>query len=159
MPISIENNQITILNPATLNEAMKLGSLTEKNHSFELGKFGMGLVTSSISIGKKLSVITKAANSELVEGIQDLDLIAKENKFIKTLQEWKGDSKNKLLMLMNGNDPKKINNNIDDQTGTIVSISNIDKCEWKRADTLAEKMKKSLQEHSFSFYLLSYQII
>ena len=134
----------TGMDPATLNEAMKLGSLTEKNHSFELGKFGMGLVTSSISIGKKLSVITKAVNSELVEGIQDLDLIAKENKFIKTLQEWKGDSKNKLLMLMNGNDPKKINNNIDDQTGTIVSISNIDKCEWKRADTLAEKMKKVL---------------
>ena len=83
------------MDPATLNEAMKLGSLTEKNHSFELGKFGMGSVTSSISIGKKLSVITKAANSEF-KGIQDLDLIAKENKFIKTLQEWKGESKNKL---------------------------------------------------------------
>ena len=36
----------TGMDTTTLNEAMKLGSLTEKNHSFELGKFGMGLVTS-----------------------------------------------------------------------------------------------------------------
>lgn len=139
----------TGMDPDTLNEAMKLGSLTEKNHNYELGKFGMGLVTSSISLGRMLRVITRSEDNELIEGVQDLDLITKENKFIKILKRWEGESPHTLLWMMNGmnQDPKEWwsdKSKVSHQFGTIVSISNIDKCEWKRADTLAEKMKKVL---------------
>jgi hypothetical protein len=69
-----------------LDQAMRLGSDTPRNAESDLGKFGMGLVTASISLGKKLTVITK--NSEGVfTSIQDLVQIEESNKFEKELRE------------------------------------------------------------------------
>lgn len=68
-----------------LDQAMRLGSLTDRDVEADLGKFGMGLVTASISIGRKLTVITK--NSlECSTSIQDLDEITKNNRFEKKLR-------------------------------------------------------------------------
>lgn len=68
----------------TLSEALKLGSLTEKDTD-SLGKYGMGMITASISLGRRLVVITKH-NGQFLTGIQDLDDIVSNNKFIKTIR-------------------------------------------------------------------------
>src|SRR4249920_975412 len=47
---------------STLDQAMKLGSLTARDMNSDLGKFGMGLVTASLSIAKRCHVITRAGN-------------------------------------------------------------------------------------------------
>lgn len=70
---------------AVLDQAMRLGSDTSRDANSDLGKFGMGLVTASISIGRRLTVITKH-NGETITSIQDLDQITETGKFIKELR-------------------------------------------------------------------------
>lgn len=74
------------MNRSVLDQAMRLGSDTDRNTESDLGKFGMGLVTASISIGKKLTVITKTSEG-IYTSVQDLDNIAENNKFEKELRE------------------------------------------------------------------------
>ncbi len=68
-----------------LDQAMRLGSDTERDAGSDLGKFGMGLVTASISIGKRLTVITRHDGQTLI-AVQDLDQIIETGKFIKELR-------------------------------------------------------------------------
>jgi sensor histidine kinase regulating citrate/malate metabolism len=42
-----------------LDQAMRLGSLTSRDLNSDLGKFGMGLVTASLSMAKKCHVVTR----------------------------------------------------------------------------------------------------
>lgn len=63
-----------------LIEAMKLGSESEYN-SASLGKFGMGLITASISMGRRLSVFTKTKDNDDIEmAVLDLDNIVATGK-------------------------------------------------------------------------------
>lgn len=68
------------MDEATLQEAMKLGSNTVKNTKTDLGRFGMGMITASISMGRRISVTTKNSN-RILHAVQDLDEIAKNNEF------------------------------------------------------------------------------
>ena len=84
----------------TLCEAVRLGSETEKDQSC-LGRFGMGLVTASISMGRRLEVISKLEGSDEINcAVLDLDQIAAEKKWqaltgepseddCKFLEHWK----------------------------------------------------------------------
>src|SRR5687767_1034296 len=47
------------MDAATLGEALKLGSLAEHDPTSDLGKYGLGLITASISIARRLAVLTK----------------------------------------------------------------------------------------------------
>jgi hypothetical protein len=67
-----------------LDEALKLGSLTERNSTADLGKYGMGLVTASLSIAKNTSVLTRS-NGTLLKSITDVDEMKKRNEFCKFL--------------------------------------------------------------------------
>ena len=114
----------------TLHEALKLGSDT-KRESSDLGRFGMGLVTASISMARKITVITKY-NSQYVVGVLDLDVVSKgdwichsreaNEEEIGYLQKFIGLSKN----------------------GTAVILEKIDNLKNKNinsfVDTLSEKM-------------------
>lgn len=71
---------------SVLDQAMRLGSDTPRNTESDLGKFGMGLVTASISLGKRLTVITKTSEGAFTS-VQDLDAIAENNRFEKELRE------------------------------------------------------------------------
>ena len=42
-----------------LGQALRLGSITHRNVESDLGRFGMGMVTASISIAKRIEVYTK----------------------------------------------------------------------------------------------------
>ena len=73
------------MDAATLDQAMRLGSDTVRNSESDLGKFGMGLVTASISIGRRLTVITKTPDG-IFTSIQDLDDVIKNSRFEKILR-------------------------------------------------------------------------
>ena len=65
-----------------LVQAIKLGSLIEKDPASDLGKFGMGLVTASLSIAKQTVVLTKTQDGSLFKAINDVEEIKRHNKFI-----------------------------------------------------------------------------
>lgn len=69
----------------TLDQALRLGSMTNQDN-VSLGKYGMGLITASISIGRRLVVITKR-DGKYLTGVHDLDEIAAKNEFIKEVRE------------------------------------------------------------------------
>jgi DNA mismatch repair ATPase MutL len=79
----IADNGVGMSN-SILDEALKLGSMTEKDDVSDLGKYGMGLCTASISMARRLEVISKQADGEMFYTSQDLDEIVKENRFVKS---------------------------------------------------------------------------
>lgn len=56
-----------------LVEAMTMGSETNKNSGTTLGRFGFGMKTASLSLGRRLTVITKEIDGEIVTAVHDLD--------------------------------------------------------------------------------------
>jgi hypothetical protein len=134
----------------TLDEAMRLGSETDRNPTFDLGLYGMGLVTASISLGKRLMVITKSSNDNCLYSIQDVDTIIAENKFVKIMEYAEGKLKaqfdekvlirQRKLSSANKKGAKKKTGN----TGTLVAIEKIDNCKWIRASGLEENLRNHL---------------
>lgn len=85
--IFIDKDRIIIVDdgcgmtPEIMNEAIKLGSDTEKEQG-SLGKFGMGLVTASISIGRRLEVISRDLYADAASKVVlSLDHIEKTNSW------------------------------------------------------------------------------
>jgi hypothetical protein len=68
-----------------LDQALRLGSLTERDATTDLGRFGMGLVTAGLSLSRRTQVITKQSN-EYWTSIVDVDEIIKTNTFRKHLE-------------------------------------------------------------------------
>src|SRR6266404_5997600 len=71
----------TGMDEGTLDQAIRLGSLVEKDPSTDLGKFGMGLCTASLSICRRTMVITKTQDGELLKAINDVDEVKRRNDF------------------------------------------------------------------------------
>jgi hypothetical protein len=67
-----------------LDQAMRLGSLTARDLNSDLGKFGMGLVTASLSIAKKCHVITRT-DEGCWSSAWDVDEVVAKNAFLKHL--------------------------------------------------------------------------
>jgi len=115
-----------------LDQAMRLGSDTDREIKSDLGKFGMGLITASISIGKKLTVITKH-NDEYFTSIQDLDYIVKINKFEKEIRSSSNEEK------------KYFNSKVSPtENGTIAIIENCDLIQNKNINELVLKLNEEL---------------
>jgi hypothetical protein len=74
----------TGMDEETLSEALRLGSDTEREAT-DLGKFGMGLVTASIGLSQRVEILTKEADAPRLYGAFDLEQIAAENRFIKSI--------------------------------------------------------------------------
>ena len=70
-----------------LAEAIKLGSMVEKDIATDLGKFGMGLVTASLSIARQTIVLTKTESGELLKAVNDVDEVIRTNQFISYLDK------------------------------------------------------------------------
>ena len=74
------------MNRAVLDQALRLGSDTNKNNPADLGKFGMGASTASLALCNKTTIITKdEENMEILESSTDVNKVIEYNKFIKTL--------------------------------------------------------------------------
>ena len=79
--VSIDKNDSIIIHDdghgmdkKVMGEAIKLGSDTQKEQT-DLGRFGMGLVTASISMGRRVEVISKMEDEEPHKVVLDLDHI------------------------------------------------------------------------------------
>src|SRR3989338_4452170 len=98
----------------TLTEAIRLGSNIEKNEKSDLGKYGMGLVTASISIGKRLLVVTKQSN-QYMTAVHDIEQIKSNGDFVASIRPSNELEKNMFVQRVGGG-----------RSGTVVAISNID---------------------------------
>jgi hypothetical protein len=70
------------MDESVLNQAIKLGSMIDKDPASDLGKFGMGLVTASLSIAKQTTVLTKTPDGQILKAINDVDEIKRVNEFV-----------------------------------------------------------------------------
>lgn len=116
----------------TLIQALKLGG-RKKHKEDDLGKFGVGLITGSISLGKKFTIISKN-NGLYHTAICDCAEIDKANDFIATVRV--------------SNELEKISFN--DRTnhaenGTVLIIDDCDKMQYDTADELIKKLKEDVK--------------
>ena len=129
----------------TLDEALKLGSDTERNVVSDLGKFGMGLVTASLSICRRVEVITRQKGGDLLHSIQDVDVVDRENAFVKYLDY--ANEEAKLLfdsILPTG------------ESGTVVRLIACDHLSNKDARSFANKLRKEIGQ-TYRYFLASGQ--
>ena len=117
----------------TLDEALRLGSSTNRSED-SLGKFGMGLITASISMGKKLVVVTKYSGKFLT-GIHDLELVEKEKKFVKEVRESTDLERNAFINKLGYV-----------KSGTLVAIQKIDNVHNKNNTIFINTLTKKLGE-------------
>ena len=112
------------MNRDQLVEAIKLGSDTQKDNSTELGWYGMGLTTASMSVGLQLRVAS-LKDGKLFHVVYDLEKIAANNKFEVSCMEVVGEERSRFIALLNekcGSQP---------DSGTYVALEKIDRWQWK----------------------------
>jgi len=125
-----------------LNEATRLGSKTERNVDSDLGKFGMGLITASLSIARKLTVITKQGE-RYFSAVQDIDEVIKSNTFSKILKK----SDNEDMQYFN----KMTNLSI---SGTVVCLDKCDHIQNENINQFSAKLIKELGQ-TFRYFIKS----
>jgi len=131
-----------------LDEALKLGSATQKDEMSDLGKYGMGLCTASISVAKNLEVITKQTNGEYLYSSQNLDEVVKADEFIKELRR------------ANDDEVALFNEYVEGDQGTIVVLRDIDRLTNTNPTIFANILSKEIGrifrkfiEAGISFYV------
>ena len=108
-----------------LREAMRLGSETEKDSQSDLGRYGMGLVTASLSLCRNLSVATFFGDEGLT-AVQDLDEIASRRDFSAKYRKMSSDEYDAFLKQL------RLQTQPDADSGTIVRLEKIDGWRWSR---------------------------
>ena len=133
-----------------LREAIKLGSDTDKDPNSDLGRYGMGLVTASISIAKHLEIFTKNLESEQIyRAVQDLDLIEETNEFVAELgnaSETQAQKFSSYLLDLEKKYPVKNDNNKQTEKlvkATQVILSKIDRAAGNK-DYLVKGLKREI---------------
>lgn len=70
---------------AILGQAIRLGSNVDKSEDSDLGKFGMGLCTASLSICKETTVLTRIDGGEFLKAVNDVDEVVRQGRFVSFL--------------------------------------------------------------------------
>lgn len=113
----------------TLVEALKLGSDVGKyDEKKRLGKFGMGLVTASLSMAQNIWIVTREQDKPAYEATLDLATIQRENKFVISVQAARSD---KVVGTL-------------DKHGTIVRLSQIDRITDRNVARFAANLRTRL---------------
>lgn len=152
--VCVKNNEPMIfiadngagMNKDRLHDAMKLGSLEEKDAKSDNGKFGVGLVLSSISIAKSFQVITRSSEGCWTSRF-DIETIQEQKDFVLDFLRPATDEENASLDAC-----------ITDQatgevarTGTVVILTKCDRMTDRNAsqfaNTLAKKFKRIYRYH------------
>lgn len=122
----------------TLEEAMSLGSKTEKNGITNLGLYGAGMKTASFSIGQKLEVFTKKTDGMLNYAVISLEnVLKKEDGEIKVTYE---------TYPLNSDINKWFMDLVGKEHGTIVKISVLDKLTNKNYWNFKGKIRAKISE-------------
>jgi hypothetical protein len=111
----------------TLSEALRLGSDTVRETG-DLGKFGMGLVTASIGLSRRVEVLSKEAGASLLYGAFDLDEIEAEDKFLK----WIGAAN------------REHSADFSVERGTCITLSKTDRISNRHTTTFANTLRKRI---------------
>ena len=115
-----------------LDQAMRLGSMVDRDFNSDLGRFGMGLVTASLSMARKCHVITRGPNG-CWSSAWDVDEIVARNAFVKHLASA---TKEELALL---------DEEFDESTpGTIVILTKCDSIGNKNTSAFASVLKNHL---------------
>jgi hypothetical protein len=69
----------------TLDQMMRLGSRTAHDLRRDLGAFGLGSDTAVLAVGRNKHVITRESDGEWLSSMWDLDVIEREQRFVKHL--------------------------------------------------------------------------
>ncbi|MEZ0233085.1 MAG: ATP-binding protein [Methylophilaceae bacterium] len=121
------------MDDSILSQAIRLGSDVEKSDDSDLGKFGMGLCTASLSISRETTVLTKTEDGKLLKAINDVDEVIKQNSFVSffgspTMED------SILFDEMTGNSGH----------GTVVILRRCDNISNKNLSALSGKLSKEL---------------
>ncbi|MBZ5502063.1 MAG: ATP-binding protein [Acidobacteriia bacterium] len=115
-----------------LDQAMRLGSLTSRDLNSDLGKFGMGLVTASLSLARQCHVITRTSEGTF-SSAWDVDEIVSQNKFVKHLDK------------ANDEECARLKDEIGTaKGGTLVTLSKCDNLGNKNLSSFASNLKHHL---------------
>jgi hypothetical protein len=114
----------------TLNEALKLGSVTGKDASINLGNYGTGLKSAFLSMGRKLVVRTKEPDGNFIIGVFDYDKMIEENIWYAPIGVG-SDEEYKKFKELTGCDH-----------GTIIEISNLDRISNKNISSFKDSLKE-----------------
>jgi len=112
----------------TLSEALRIGSESEHDVT-DLGKFGLGMVTASIGLSRRVEVVSRTLNGTVTYGRFDLDEIAQTNRFVKVL----GKASVHHEALLNGR-----------QSGTVVKLSKTDRISNRNTTHFANSLRKRI---------------
>jgi hypothetical protein len=121
-----------------LDQASRLGSEIPRNPAIDLGRFGMGLVTASLSLGRRLTIITRTRKGDLLVNITDIDHMIEANQFIREYFGPARKAEQEIFAEALGDAP----------SGTVIQISKSDG--FKRKYTKA--FEKELTQHLGQVY-------
>lgn len=121
------------MNKDILDQALKLGSETERDGESDLGKFGMGLITASLSLCRKLTVMTKTEGGNVLTSIQDIDVIKEKNDFVKVLRDATPEETQLFNSFLLG-----------EKSGTLLVLSKCDQIQDKSIDNLIKTLRNSI---------------
>jgi len=116
-----------------LRQAYRLGSITKRDPINDLGKYGVGSASASLSIARKTSVYTKASNSPCLTKIVDLDHMTKNNNF-KVYLKPSTKSEEKLFIEMC----------LGAKTGTVVIMEECDNIQNNNVTQFKNTLRKRL---------------
>lgn len=120
------------MNEEILFEALKLGSITDRNEGSDLGKYGMGLVTASWSFCKNILVISKTSDGEIIRNEIDIDTIIDKNDFVCT----PGKASKEEISLF-----KKY---VSDDSGTLIKLSKCDRIQNREINIFSTTLAKRI---------------
>src|SRR5947209_7885116 len=129
-----------------LDEALKLGSDTVRNAASDLGLYGMGLVTASGSIGRRVEALTRSVSGSLLRSVTDLDEIVATNRFVKHLGEAEGVDAVRFEQIFERNGMEV------PETGTVITISKSDGMKYTATGHFVNALKNHLAQ-TFRHYL------
>lgn len=115
-----------------LDQAMRLGSMTTRDLNSDLGRFGMGLVTASLSIARSCHVITRGPDG-CWSSAWDVDEVVAKNAFVKHLAR----ANSEEIAILDGEIGSQA-------TGTIVTLTKCDNLSNKNTSVFASILKHHL---------------
>lgn len=118
----------------TLNTAVKLGGKKSHDEDGDLGKYGLGLITASLSMGRTIRIITKH-EGEYYTAVLSYDKIQETNKFIADFNKSIGTEKISFDFRTHNAD-----------SGTVLIIDDCDHIQSKSAKAFASNLRKNISE-------------
>ena len=116
-----------------LDQAIRLGSLVEKDAASDLGRFGMGLCTASLSICRETTVLSKTQDGRLLKAVNDVDEVKKQNSFVSVFESASEDDEALFTEILGEVD-----------SGTLVILRKCDNLQNKNLSVFAKTLAKHM---------------